>query len=77
MVLVCITVLFDNESSTTWEKHLFEIDCEYGRYIKSKDNYLIPDGDKGFIKTREKFLTKSNYFTCCIHKEGNITKNGA
>ena len=59
------------------EKHHFEVNCKYGKYINREDNYLISDSDKGFIEAKEKFFPKRNYFTRFIHKESNITKNGA
>ena len=77
MVLVGVTVLFDNESSDTWEIHLLEMKNEYGDHINSKNNYMIADGDKGFIDAKKKCLEKINYFTCCIHREKNIMKNSS
>ena len=75
LVLLCLSWFADNESTSTWTKHLKAI-LRHCPNVDQIDHVHIADGDKGYASAHKSLLKHTNRFFCCHHKKDHVATRG-
>ena len=75
LVLLCLSWFADNESTTTWTKHLTAI-LRHCPNVDQIDHIHVADGDKGYASAHKSLFNHTNRFLCCHHKKDHVATRG-
>jgi hypothetical protein len=73
IVLLAISLYYDNEGEDTWNKFLSFVKNVYPE-INSNASTIMADGEKGFAKVMKCQLKRMNNFFCSQHEKSHISK---